>query len=63
MIEILGIDVNKLTIPVKPGRNLAIIMEVAARNHRQKKMGFNAAEALNNKLMKQMTERQERESI
>ena len=55
-MEILGIKVHKLTIPVKPGRNLAIIVEVAARNHRQKRMGFNAAEALNNKLMRQMSE-------
>ena len=41
--EILGIQVPSLTIPVKPGRNLAIIIEVAAMNNRQKKMGYNAA--------------------
>ena len=35
-----------LTIPVKPGRNLAIIIEVAAMNNRQKKMGYNAAQEL-----------------
>lgn len=44
--EILGIDVPSLTIPVKPGRNLAIIIEVAAMNNRQKKMGYNAAQEL-----------------
>ncbi|MEF9984138.1 MAG: HPr(Ser) kinase/phosphatase [Oscillospiraceae bacterium] len=44
--EILGINVTSLTIPVKPGRNLAIIIEVAAMNNRQKKMGYNAAEEL-----------------
>ena len=44
--EILGIRVPVLTIPVKPGRNLAIIIEVAAMNNRQKKMGYNAAEEL-----------------
>ena len=44
--EILGIQVPALTIPVKPGRNLAIIIEVAAMNNRQKKMGYNAAEEL-----------------
>ena len=44
--EILGIKVPVLTIPVKPGRNLAIIIEVAAMNNRQKKMGYNAAEEL-----------------
>ena len=41
--EILGIKVSVMTIPVKPGRNLAIIIEVAAMNNRQKKMGYNAA--------------------
>lgn len=45
-MEILGIDVPMLTIPVKPGRNLSIIIEVAAMNNRQKKMGYNAAEDL-----------------
>ncbi len=55
--EILGIKIPSLTIPVKPGRNLAIILEVAAMNNRQKKMGYNAAEALNERLMKQMEER------
>lgn len=44
--EILNIKVPVLTIPVKPGRNLAIIIEVAAMNNRQKKMGFNAAQEL-----------------
>ena len=44
--EILGINVPSLTIPVKPGRNLAIIIEVAAMNNRQKKMGYNAAQEL-----------------
>lgn len=43
---ILGIKVPCLTIPVKPGRNLAIILEVAAMNNRQKKMGYNAAQEL-----------------
>ena len=40
---LLGIEVPSLTIPVKPGRNLAIILEVAAMNNRQRKMGYNAA--------------------
>lgn len=44
--EILGIRVPVLTIPVKPGRNLAVIIEVAAMNNRQKKMGYNAAHEL-----------------
>lgn len=41
--SILGVDVPFLTIPVKPGRNLAVILEVAAMNNRQKKMGYNSA--------------------
>ena len=44
--EILGIRVPVLTIHVKPGRNLAVIIEVAAMNNRQKKMGYNAAQEL-----------------
>lgn len=47
---ILGNKVPSLTIPVKPGRNLAIILEVAAMNNRQKKMGYNAAQELLKKL-------------
>ncbi len=43
---ILGVKVPSLTIPVKPGRNLAVILEVAAMNNRQKKMGYNAAQEL-----------------
>jgi HPr kinase/phosphorylase len=46
--EILGITLPQVTIPVRPGRNLAVIMELAAMNNRQKKMGFNAAEMLAN---------------
>ncbi len=49
-ISILGNQVPCLTIPVKPGRNLAIILEVAAMNNRQKKMGYNAAQELLKKL-------------
>ncbi len=44
--EILGLTLPSLTIPVKPGRNLAVIIEVAAMNNRQKKMGYNAAKEL-----------------
>ncbi len=45
-VSILGVKVPALTIPVKPGRNLAVILEVAAMNNRQKKMGYNAAQEL-----------------
>ena len=48
--EILGIRVPSLTIPVRPGRNLAIIIEVAALNNRQKKMGYNAAKAFTERI-------------
>ncbi len=48
--EILGLNVPSLTIPVKPGRNLAVIIEVAAMNSRQKKLGYNAAKDLLNRL-------------
>ena len=53
-IEILGNHIPSITIPVMPGRNLAIILEIAAMNHRQKKMGFNTAEEFNKRLMEQM---------
>ncbi len=48
--DILGKKVPIHTIPVKPGRNLAVIIEVAAMNNRQKKMGYNAAQELLQKL-------------
>ena len=53
-IEILGIELPMITIPVKPGRNLAIILEIEAMNNRQKKMGYNTAEEFNKRLMGQM---------
>lgn len=46
--EILGVRVPAVTIPVEAGRNLAVILELAAMNNRQKNMGYNAAEALAN---------------
>ena len=49
--EILGINVVSHSIPIRPGRNIAIICETAAVNFRQKKMGYNAAEALNERVM------------
>lgn len=45
-VSLLGVKVPSLTIPVRPGRNLAVILEVAAMNNRQKKMGYNAANDL-----------------
>ena len=52
--NIMGINIPSITIPVKLGRNLAVIVEGAAMNNRQKKMGYNAAVELNNRLMRQM---------
>jgi len=64
-IDILGIPVTKLTIPVRPGRNVAMIIEVAARNFRQKILGYNAADKLNERVKKQielnMSKKEERE--
>ena len=54
--NIMGINVPSLTIPVKLGRNLAVIVEVAAMNNRQKRMGYNAAVELNNSLLRHMEE-------
>jgi HPr kinase/phosphorylase len=53
-MDILGNLVPSITIPVQPGRNLAIILEIAAMNNRQKKMGYNTAEEFNKRLMEQM---------
>ncbi|CAI9385645.1 HPr(Ser) kinase/phosphatase [Niallia sp. Sow4_A1] len=49
-MKIIDTEVTKLTIPVRPGRNLAVIIEVAAMNFRLKRMGVNAAEQFTNKL-------------
>lgn len=45
-MDILGINIPAITVPVKPGRNLAIIIECAAMNNRQKRMGYNATKEL-----------------
>ncbi|MGN7399601.1 HPr(Ser) kinase/phosphatase [Cytobacillus praedii] len=49
-MRIIDMDLPKLTIPVRPGRNLAVIIEVAAMNFRLKRMGVNAAEQFSNRL-------------
>ena len=45
-IDILGVRIPSLLLPIHPGRNLAVVLEVAARNFRQKQMGYNAIEDL-----------------
>ena len=52
--DIMGIKIPTTTIPVRPGRNLAVVIEIAAMNNRQKKMGYNTAEEFNRKLMESM---------
>lgn len=54
-IEYLGNRVVCHSIPIRPGRNLAVIVETAAVNHRQKKMGYNAAEELYRKVQANLT--------
>ena len=53
-VDILGNLIPAITVPVKPGRNLAIILEIAAMNNRQKKMGYNTAEEFNKRLLEQI---------
>ena len=50
VVDLMGIDLPLSVIPVRPGRNLAVILETAALNNRQKKLGYNAAEELMEKL-------------
>jgi HPr kinase/phosphorylase len=52
--NILGNEIVTTTIPVRPGRNLAIILEIAAMNNRQRRMGYNTAEEFNKRIMEQM---------
>ena len=49
-VDLLGVKIPSVTIPVSPGRNLAVILEVAAMNNRQKRMGYNAAMELTQQL-------------
>ena len=52
--DIVGVKIPSLTVPVRQGRNLAVIIEVAAMNNRQKRMGFNAAKELHDRLTENM---------
>ncbi|WNQ11034.1 HPr(Ser) kinase/phosphatase [Paenibacillus aurantius] len=54
--RIIDTDVTLVTIPVRPGRNLAVIIEVAAMNYRLKQMGYNAALQFTNKLTESLQE-------
>ena len=52
--EILGIQVPSIVLPVSPGRNISVVIEVAAMNNRQKRMGYNTAKEFNKRLMESM---------
>ncbi|MCL2426674.1 MAG: HPr(Ser) kinase/phosphatase [Oscillospiraceae bacterium] len=56
-VEILGVKIPTVTIPVKPGRNLAVILEVAAMNQRQKFMGYHAALEFSKQIDKHVDEK------
>ena len=60
--EILGVKVPYILIPIHPGRNLAIVLEVAARNFRLKQMGYNAAQELAHRHMERAMRAQQEES-
>ncbi|MED4081902.1 HPr(Ser) kinase/phosphatase [Halalkalibacterium halodurans] len=49
-LRIMNVDIPKLTVPVRPGRNLAVIIEVAAMNFRLKRLGINAAQQFSDRL-------------
>jgi len=53
-MDLLGIKVPMIVLPVCPGRNLSVVIEVAAMNNRQKRMGYNTAEEFNKRLMESM---------
>ena len=53
-MDLLGIKVPSIVLPVCPGRNLSVVIEVAAMNNRQKRMGYNTAEEFNKRLMESM---------
>ena len=57
--EILGNKVVCHSLPIRPGRNLAVIVESAAVNHRQKKMGYNAAQELYNRVQANLAKKKE----
>lgn len=59
--EFLGNKVKCHTIPIRPGRNLAVIVEATSINHRQTQMGYNAAQELYRRLQKSLTQESEEE--
>lgn len=60
-VRILETDIPSITIPVRPGRNLAVIVEVAAMNHRLKRLGYNAAQDFSDQLEQAIEEQDDQE--
>lgn len=60
-LELLGIKIPIVTIPVRPGRNIAMIVEVAARNTRQKRLGYNAAKELDSRIKSEIEKNRKNE--
>ena len=52
--EILGVKIPSLLLPIRPGRTLAVVLEVAARNLRLKQQGFNAAKELDRRMSERL---------
>ena len=61
-MEILGNSVTCHSVPIRPGRNLAIICEAAALNHRQRRMGYNAASELTGRIMDGIEDKKSRDA-
>jgi HPr kinase/phosphorylase len=55
--EILEMKIQEVVLPIKAGRNIALMVEIAARNHRQKKMGYDAAKAFSQRLTGYLTDK------
>ena len=61
--NVLDVNLPTLTIPVKPGRNMAVIIEVAAMNNRNRKMGHNSALEFSNQVNAFIEEKAAKESL
>ncbi len=56
-VDILGVKVPRILLPVRPGRNVPILIETAAMNHRSKRMGYHAARELSQRISRQISEK------
>ncbi len=61
--EILNVQIPSLLLPIRPGRNLAVVLEVAARNLRLKQQGFNAARELEKRMMERMHHQDDKDTV